>query len=167
MNIEIKASIYFSVSCFISAATGTYYLWNFVGDNAYIILGIKDKQYLLLIPIITTVFAAYWGRRLSLNLLNTDITPITTYRWFGTGLLVALSTFLSYTFIHALIAAYGVPLHMYIMDIIPIWLSFSMFGFIMFGWALIIVGGLTGVLFSQLNTNKSLNQIGANNAPPG
>lgn len=166
MHIGTKAAVYFSISCFLSAATGTYFLWNYVGDNAYVVLGIRDKQYLLLIPIVTTVFAAFWGKFFSLKLLSTDIAPITTYRWFGTGLLVSISTFLSYTFIHALIAAYGVPLHMYIMDIIPIWFSFSMFGFILFGWPLIIVGGLTGVLFTRLNSNKSLNLTGANNAPP-
>ena len=166
MHIATKASIYFATSCFFSAAAGTYYLWNFVGDNAYVILGIRDKQYLLLIPIITTIFSAFWGRFFTIKLLNTNIAPVTTYRWFGVGLLVALCAFLSYTFIHALIAAYGVPFQMYIMDIIPIWLSFSMFGLIMFGWLLIIVGGLTGVLFIRLNSNKSLNLTGAENAPP-
>lgn len=167
MNIATKASIYFSVSCFLSAAIGTFFLWNFVGDHAYVVLGIRNKQLLLLIPIVTTVFAAYWGRLFTIKLLNTDITPITTFRWFGTGLLIALSTFFSYTFIHALIAVYGVPFQIYIMSIIPVWLSFSMFALILFGWPLILVGGLTGVLFTRLNSNKSLNHICEKNAPPG
>ena len=135
MSLKKKLLVYFSIAGFIGSCAGTIFLvWYFgregrvdLDQSVKVALGLPTGSYLFAIPLVGTVFSVLW---------TLPIKPEN----FGAleGSKVSIFSFLSVCVLVSLFEIGQLPANVFV---------FAVLGFMLFGWALVILGLYTGFLF--------------------
>ena len=106
----------------------TLVLWGFVGPtNSYVVLGFRQLWIWFAFPIVGGVLSGFWA----------TLFRETNFGIFQ-GAFVSLLAFVTFC---ALLASVGAGTMAFI--------AFVSFGFILIGWAMVLLGGVTGWLFRR------------------
>ena len=114
----------------------TIVLWRFVGpEHSGVVLGFSQSWFWFAFPVVGAALSAFWARLLG-------------ERGFGLlrGALASFLAFLSFCAILSLAGAGPVA-----------FFAFSFFGFVLVGWALVLLGAVTGWLYRRQITAKHSN----------
>jgi len=120
---------YFASAGFVGGLAATLFLWRFVGpEHSRVVLGFSQLWFWFAFPVVGAALSAFWARLLG-------------ERGFGLlrGALVSFLAFLSFCALLGL-AGPGGPAAFF---------AFSFFGFLLVGWALVLLGAVTGWLYQR------------------
>ena len=127
---------YFTLAGLVGGLAVTIFLWRFVGpENSGIVLGFNQSWFWFAFPVVGAGLSAFWARLLG-------------EKGFGLlrGALVSFLAFLSFCALLSLAVAAPVA-----------FFAFSFFGFVLVGWALVLLGAVTGWLFRRQVAAKHSN----------
>lgn len=127
---------YFALAGFIGGLGATLFLWRFVGpEHSGVVLGFRQAWLWFAFPVVGAALSAFWARLFG-------------ERGFGLlrGALVSFLAFLSFCALLGLAGAGPVA-----------FFAFSFFGFLLVGWALVLLGAVTGWLYQRQVTAKHSN----------
>lgn len=128
---------YFALAGLLGGVGATVFLWRTVGpEHSGVVLGFSQRWPWFVFPVIGAVLSAFWARLLGENR-------------FGTlrGALVSFLAFLSFCALLGLAGAGPIA-----------FFAFSFFGFLLVGWALMLLGAVTGWFYRR--------QVAARRADP-
>jgi hypothetical protein len=127
---------YFALAGLVGGLGATVVLWYFVGpEHSGAVLGFSEGWFWFAFPVVGAALAVFWARLLGEN-------------GFGLlrGALVSFLAFLSFCAILSLVGAGPVA-----------FFAFSFFGFVLVGWALVVLGAVAGWLFRRQVAAKHSN----------
>ena len=128
----------FGITGFVGSAAVTVFFWWWFGPenldrNVRLVLGLDSAMHLLAFPILGVIFPVAWTRK---------------YKTEGFGLAQgAAVSFYSFISVCASLAIYN-SINTHILSLASFF-AYCMFGFMMFGWALIVLGALTGKYYER------------------
>jgi hypothetical protein len=135
---------YFAISGFLSGAAVSEFLWYYTGPEFHpVILGFRGLIHFFVFPFATAILAVFWARLLE-GFFGEP--RVGAFR----GATVAVLSFISFNILLALYVAFfssgpyaelslnGVKMFLLLAG------TYTVFGGIFFGWALILAGGVTG-----------------------
>jgi hypothetical protein len=151
MTLNKRIFVYFLIAGFLGGVGGAALLWQYVGpDHNYWVMGFRERWILLAFPFVGAFLSGFWAVYL--------LAP-----GFGAmrGAAVSLLAFLTLSLVLALLGPAGFQSGFVdgIGGFVSVLLSYTLFGFIFFGWALLAIGALTGRLFksaAEKHSNESL-----------
>lgn len=120
---------YFALAGLVGGLGATLFLWRFVGpEKSGVVLGFTQSWLWFAFPAVAAVLSAFWARLFG-------------ERNFGLrqGALVSFLSFVTFCAILSLVGPGG-PWAFF---------AFSLFGFVLMGWVLVLLGALTGWLFQR------------------
>ena len=131
MKLNQKLFTYYFLAGLIGGIGGSVFLWFFVGpEHSYVVLGFRQSWFFYLFPFVGAVLSGL----IAVWLSSPTFGP-------ARGAAVSFLAFLAFNLILGMIGPAGVAG----------FLGFSLFGFILFGWALVLIGGVTGWLVKRSN----------------
>jgi len=145
MKLNQKLFTYFFLAGLIGGIGGSVFLWFFVGpENSYVVLGFRQSWFFYLFPFVGAILPGL-------------IAVLVSGPTFGSarGAAVSFLAFLGFNLILGMIGPAG----------LAGFFGFSLFGFILFGWALVLVGCVTGWLVKR--SNRSTLTSASSKGPSG
>lgn len=131
--------MYFLIAGFLGGVGGSALLWQFVGpDHNYWVMGFRERWILIAFPFVGAFLSGFWA----VYLLAPGFGAVR-------GAAVSLLAFLTFNLVLALLGPAGIQAGFVdgIGEFLGVVLSYTLFGFIVFGWVLVAIGALTGWLF--------------------
>jgi hypothetical protein len=128
---------YFALAGLVGGLGATLFLWHFVGpEYSGAVLGFRHIWFWFVFPVVGAALSAFWARLFG-------------EAGFGVlrGALVSFLAFVSFCGILSLVGPGG-PWAFF---------AFSFFGFVLVGWALVVLGAVTGWLFRRQVVAKHSN----------
>ena len=133
MPNKYRLLLCFGLTGFLGASGATFLLWLLYGagkpdQNIFLILGLPSKNYLIIFPVIGALYSMAWTLPFNANDFGRK-----------QGAIVSLAAFIS---LCASLAIYNG-------NLIFGTLAYMLFGAILFGWALVYLGALTGSYYEK------------------
>jgi hypothetical protein len=129
----------FGISGFLGSSAATVFLWWWLGPedldlNVHLVLGLNSAEQLLALPILGVIYPM-------------ACTKLFKPKGFG-AIQGAKVSFYSFLAVCASLAIYISVINLYFM-LLGSFFAFLMFGFFLFGWALVLLGALTGKYYER------------------
>ena len=141
MTIKQRIFMYFFAAGFLGGLAGTGFLWYALGsDNSYLILGFRERWIFYAFPFVGALLSGFWA----VSLLVPDFGAVR-------GAAASLLAFLTFNLVLVLLgpAGFNGGFIAGINGLLSVVFGYTLFGFIMFGWALVVIGVITGWLFKR------------------